>query len=391
MRNVNQVHAALSGDPRLGETESSVSYGGRRFRSQWMNLRVEEYDLLEDASVRLTSYSHGGGCACKLGITELAEVLRYLPTSDPDGRVLVGLDAPDDAGVFQVAEDLALVQTVDFFTPIVDDPYSWGRIAAVNALSDVYAMGGVPITALNLVAWPRDLDFALLGKVIEGGRDACREAGVAVVGGHSVDDPEPKFGLAVTGTVHPDKYVTKTTASAGADLVLSKPLGMGIITHSIKHGTPPAALVEQAIAIMGTLNRSAAEAMTEVGVEAATDVTGFGLLGHLMQMLDERLDAEVRFSDVPVLAGALDLATRGVMPGGSARNREATAPVVDEGGTAEHEMAVLYDAQTSGGLLMAVDPGKTDGLMAALDERGVISAVIGRLSEGQGLIKVING
>lgn len=340
---------------------------------------------------KLTSYSHGGGCACKLGITELAEVLRYLPASSSDDRVLVGLDAPDDAGIFQVTADLALVQTVDFFTPIVDDAYSWGRIAAVNALSDVYAMGGVPITAMNLVAWPRDLDFALLGKVIEGGRDACTEAGVAVVGGHSVDDPEPKFGMAVTGTVHPDRYVSKSTASAGADLVLSKPLGMGIVTHSIKHGAPHKALVDQAIEIMGTLNRRAAEAMTEVGVEAATDVTGFGLLGHLAQMLDRRLDAEVHLGDIPVLVGARELAAQGVMSGGSVRNKEATAPVVDVDGPTDVEIAVLYDAQTSGGLLMAVDRRKTDRLVAALQERGVVGAVIGQLSEGQGRIKVVEG
>ncbi|MPZ68569.1 MAG: selenide, water dikinase SelD [Actinobacteria bacterium] len=340
-------------------------------------------------SVRLTAFSHGGGCACKLGIAELAEILRYLPTTNHDNRVLVGLDAPDDAGVFQVTKDVALVQTVDFFTPIVDDPYSWGRIAAVNALSDVYAMGGTPITALNLVAWPRDLEFTLLGRVIEGGQDACIEAGVPVIGGHSVDDPEPKFGLAVTGTVHPKEYLTKTSGFAGNDLVLTKPLGMGIITHSIKHGSPPAELVEQAIAVMGTLNQSAAEAMKETGVEAATDVTGFGLLGHLVQMLDGRLDAEVHFKGVPVLAGALDLADHGVMPGGSVRNREATAPVVDEGGTAQHEMAVLYDAQTSGGLLMAVDQTKTSSLMAALTKRGIDGAVIGRLLKGQGRIRVI--
>lgn len=338
---------------------------------------------------RLTTYSHGGGCACKLGIAELAEVLELLPASPPDERVLLGLESPDDAGVVRVSDDLALVQTVDFFTPIVDDPYDWGRIAAVNALSDVYAMGGVPVSALNLVAWPRVLDFALLGRVLEGGRDACTEAGVSVVGGHSVDDPEPKFGLAVTGTVHPERFVTKTTAHAGADLVLSKPLGMGIITHSIKEGTAPESLVRTAVAIMGTLNRAASEAMLEVGVQAATDVTGFGLLGHLAQMLGGRMDAEIRFEDVPVIPEAFELAAGGTLPGGSARNRDATAPLVDSGVIPENEVAVLYDAQTSGGLLMAVAPGRTDDLLRAMEKRGAVGAVVGRLGAGSGRIKVV--
>lgn len=271
----------------------------------------------------------------------------------------------------------------------MDDPYDWGRIAAVNALSDVYAMGGVPVSALNLVAWPRALDFALLGRVLEGGRDACTEAGVSVVGGHSVDDPEPKFGLAVTGTVHPERFVTKTTAHAGADLVLSKPLGMGIITHSIKEGTAPESLVRTAVAIMGTLNRAASEAMLEVGVQAATDVTGFGLLGHLTQMLGGWMDAEVRFEDVPVIPEAFELAAGGTLPGGSARNRDATAPLVDSGVIPKNEVAVLYDAQTSGGLLMAVAPGRTDDLLRAMEKRGAVGAVVGRLGAGSGRIKVV--
>lgn len=337
---------------------------------------------------RLTAYSHGGGCACKLGIAELDAILGHLPAARPDERVLVGLESPDDAGVFRISADLALVQTVDFFTPIVDDPYDWGRIAAVNALSDVYAMGGTPQTALNLVAWPRDLDFALLAKVLEGAQAACAEAGVAVVGGHSIDDAEPKFGLAVTGTVHPEHFVAKNTAAAGEDLVLTKPLGTGIITHAIKAGSAPHDVVEGAVVTMGTLNRAAAEAMVEVGVAAATDVTGFGLLGHLAQMIGDRLDAELRYDDIPVLAGVGPLAAAGTLPGGSVRNRDATAPRVDPGAISETEMAILYDAQTSGGLLMAVTPERTGPLLEALNRRGADGIVIGRLDEGNGGIRV---
>nr|MBA2311680.1 selenide, water dikinase SelD [Actinomycetota bacterium] len=282
-------------------------------------------------------------------------------SSDP--ALLVGLDVPDDAAVYRLREDLALVQTVDFFTPIVDDPWAWGRIAAANALSDVYAMGGRPLTALNLVAWPRALDLELLGRVLEGSLDACEEAGVAVVGGHSVDDPEPKFGLAVTGTVHPDRVVRKTGAGPGAELVLTKPLGMGIISAAVKDGSAGPEAEAEAVAIMSRLNAHACEAMLEARVRSATDVTGFGLMGHLLQMLDRDLDAEVSASAVPLVTGAKELAGRGVLPGGSRRNFEAGKERVDADGVDESLRAVLFDAQTSGGLLMAVDPSRTAELL----------------------------
>ena len=254
--------------------------------------------------VRLTSYTHGGGCACKLGTDELAQVLRHVNTTHHDPSLLVGLDSPDDAAVYRIGPDVAIVQTVDFFTPIVDDAYSWGRIAAANALSDVYAMGASPKTALNLVGWPRELGFDILGAVIDGAGDACNEAGVTIVGGHSIEDPEPKFGLSVTGVVHPDRIVTKTGAAAGSELVLTKPLGMGIVSSGIKEGKTTAETAERAIRIMSTLNRSASEAMIQVGVDAATDVTGFGLVGHLLQMLDGRLDADLDARERPRARGS---------------------------------------------------------------------------------------
>ena len=309
-------------------------------------------------------------------------------TTTDDPALLVGLDTPDDAGVYRISKRVAMVQTVDFFTPIVDDPFAWGRIAAANALSDVYAMGARPVTALNLVGWPRALGFELLGRVIDGASEACVEARVAVIGGHSIDDPEPKFGLAVTGFVDPDKIVRNTGALPGSELVLTKPLGMGIISSGIKDRKTSPATADEAIRIMSALNRAPAEAMVEVGVAAATDVTGFGLIGHLQEMLRDGLDAELEFDAIPVLEEAFDLAEQGVLPGGSKRNHEASRGMVDAGDLNEPSRLVLFDAQTSGGLLIAVDPAKTKRLLGALAKRGAEGHVIGRLTPGKGRIKI---
>jgi selenide, water dikinase len=318
-------------------------------------------------------------------------VLRHVKTTSQDPALLVGLDAPDDAAVYLVAPGLAIVQTVDFFTPIVDDPAAWGRIAAANAFSDIYAMGADPKTALNLVAWPRSLDFEILGRVLDGAGQACEEAGVSIVGGHSIDDPEPKFGLAVTGFVDPDAIVRKSGAQTGNDLILTKPLGMGIISSGIKEGLTSEGTANEAMRVMGTLNRPAAEVMARSPVTAGTDVTGFGLVGHLLQMLDGSLSAEVEFEAVPVLQEAFDLAAKGVLPGGSKRNIEAmSGSVEDEAGLDDAQRAVLFDAQTSGGLLMAVNEGSTDSVIADLKAAGVAGAsVIGRFVEGAGIIKII--
>ena len=317
-------------------------------------------------------------------------MLRHVKTTSSDPHLLVGLDAPDDAAVYEVAPGVAIVQTVDFFTPIVDDPYAWGRIAAANALSDIYAMGARPVTALSLIAWPRSLDMDVLGRVLDGAADACEEAGVSIVGGHSIDDPEPKYGLSVTGTVDPHKIVRKGPAPRGADLVLTKPLGMGIIASGIKEGKTSPATIQEATRIMGTLNRAAADAMVEIGVAAATDVTGFGLIGHLLQMLDEKVSAELDFDAVPLLAEALELAAQGVFPGGSRRNQETLEELVDTSGLAEPERRVLFDAQTSGGLLIAIERARTPDLLSALKAKGVEEAArIGELVPGDGTIRVI--
>jgi selenide,water dikinase len=310
-------------------------------------------------------------------------------TTNQDPALLVGLDAPDDAAVYRITDDIAIVQTVDFFTPIVDDPHAWGRIAAANALSDVYAMGGKPVTALNLIGWPRALDLEILGRVLEGAGETCDLAGVAIVGGHSVDDPEPKFGLSVTGTVHPDRIVRKSGAPAGSILVLTKPLGMGIISSGIKDGLTSLETAQVATEVMARLNADAAEAMIEIGVSAATDVTGFGLIGHLLGMLGDSLDASLDFGSIPVLNEAFDLAAQGVLPGGSRRNLEAMRDKVELGDLNDAASVVLFDAQTSGGLLIAVDPAKVESLVAALGTRGVTGAVIGAVGAGTGRVEVV--
>jgi selenide,water dikinase len=279
--------------------------------------------------------------------------LRNSPvTRHPD--LLVGLETSDDAAVYVTPGGTALVQTVDFFTPVVDDPYDWGRITAANALSDVYAMGGTPITALQLVGWPRDtLPFVLLEEVIAGGAAVMEAAGCTIVGGHSIDDPEPKYGFAVTGLVEPDRLVTNAGAQPGDSLVLTKPLGTGIIATAIKNQKADTAVAGQAVEIMAALNEGASRAMTSVGVNAATDITGFGLLGHLTEMLEAAgLAAELSVSAVPLIDGVLDLAGQGILPGGSKRNLESVADSVDFGDIPVHIRNVLADAQTSGGLLI---------------------------------------
>ena len=316
--------------------------------------------------------------------------MRHVKTTSTDPALLVGLDTPDDAGVYRLAPDLAMVQTVDFFTPIVDDPYDWGRIAAANALSDVYAMGGRPITALNLVGWPRSLDFAWLGRVLEGGQAVCDEADVSVIGGHSIDDTEPKFGLAVTGTVHPDRIVSTFGAAAGSELILTKALGTGIVSAAIKNGAASEGSIAAAVEQMTTLNRTAAEVMTAHEVRHATDVTGFGLVGHLLEMLGPNLSARLEWPSIPILQGAADLAAGGNLPSGTRRNAEAAEGRVSAPGLYEAHRWLLFDAQTSGGLLMAVPRDRSGAVLADLHERGVGSASrIGSLEDGDGHIEVV--
>jgi len=307
----------------------------------------------------------------------------------------VSTNTADDAGVYRIAPDLALVQTVDVFTPIVDEPYWFGAIAAANALSDVYAMGGTPRLALNIAGFPRaKLPLDVLGEILKGGADKCTEAGVVVIGGHTIDDPEPKFGLAVTGFIHPDRIVTNASARPGDRLVLTKPLGLGVITTGIKQERTSRSTIEEAIRLMATLNRDAARAMTEVGVSAATDVTGFGLLGHLHEMTRAaQVKARIRLSEVPILEEAWTLAREGVIPGGTDRNRAALEGAVTWDGVGEDGRVLLCDAQTSGGLLMAVPADRLDRLLRALRGGGVpAAAVVGEITgPGRGEITVAAG
>ncbi len=303
------------------------------------------------------------------------------------------METADDAAVYRINDEQAMVFTVDYFTPIVDDPYQFGRIAAANALSDTWAMGGEPALALNIVGFPsRTLPLAMLQEILRGGADIAAEAGVAVAGGHSIDDPEPKYGMAVVGFVHPDRVVTNVGARPGDVLFLTKPLGIGIIATGIKRQKVSPETVEHAIRVMTTLNRGGARAMRAVGVHAATDVTGYGLLGHLREMVAEGgIGARVRLSQVPVLEETWDLVRAGVCPGGTERNLAAVECQVDFADLDEAERLVLCDAQTSGGLLIAVAPEKADALEAALRAEGTLSAArIGEISAGpEGRMEVV--
>lgn len=289
---------------------------------------------------------------------------------------MVGTETSDDAAVYRLTPDLAIVQTVDYITPLVDDPYAYGQIAAANALSDVYAMGARPIVALNIVAFPAtELPLEILGEILRGGADKAHEANVSVVGGHSVDDHEPKYGMAVTGVVHPDKIIRNSRAQPGDRLILTKPLGMGIISTAIKRDLASTELIERAIAIMSTLNRAAAEAAIAIGVHAATDVTGFGLLGHLHEMTaGSGLSARISARQVPVLPEVPQLARDGIVPGGSRRNLTFAEDFVRFDPSVSPETTlVLADAQTSGGLLLAVAERKSAELQRALYDHGVVT------------------
>jgi selenide, water dikinase len=334
--------------------------------------------------LRLTALSHGAGCACKLGSVDLAEVLRHLPAV-VDPRVLVDAATRDDAAVFKLSDDRALVATTDFFTPIVDDPRAWGAIAAANALSDVYAMGGTPLFALNLVGWPREkLPFDVLGEVLAGAAEVTQRARCLMLGGHSIDVLEPLFGLVVIGEVHPERALTNAGACAGDVLVLTKPLGTGILATALKRDALIEAGMADAVRSMTTLNEGAARAALAVGVSAATDVTGFGLLGHLGNILTaSKVGAELAFAALPILPHALNLAHRGIVPGGTQRNLQAAEHVAWADDVTPTERLLCVDAQTSGGLLLAVPPENEAALLAALREAETpAAAVIGRLTPG---------
>jgi selenide,water dikinase len=338
------------------------------------------------APIRLTSFSHGAGCACKLGSADLGKVLAHLPRSTRSD-ILVDAATRDDAAVVRIAPDRALIATVDFFTPIVDNARDWGAIAAANAVSDIYAMGGKPLFALNLVGWPREkIPFELLGQVLDGAAEILERAGCPAVGGHSIDDPEPKFGLAVIGEAHPDRLLTNAGGHAGDVLLLTKPLGTGILTTALKRDVIGEDGLVEAVRVMTTLNDKAAAVALANGATTATDITGFGLLGHLSNItrasgVGALLDAD----SLPILAGARELAEKGVLPGGTKRNREAVE-VQWAADVEEADRWLLADAQTSGGLLFAVPADRARAARAALEAAGTPAArIVGSLTAEPGI------
>ena len=312
---------------------------------------------------------------------------RLTPPDSPN--LLVGAASGDDAAVYRLSDERALVVTADFITPVVDDARDWGRVAAANAVSDIYAMGGTPLLGLNLVCWnTEELSNDLLGDVLLGGQDIAHECGFIVAGGHTVEDPEPKFGMAVVGEVHPNKMLTNAGLWAGQSLVLTKPLGIGIITTAQKRDVVDAATMQAAITSMTTTNAGGAAAAVAAGASGATDVTGFGLLGHAGRMAQESgVGLEIVVDDVPVIVGATALAADGVVPGGTGRNLAWIEEWLDIGaGVDELDVTILADAQTSGGLVFGVDPDAADDVVAGLVADGHTAAVIGRAVNGNGRI-----
>ena len=321
---------------------------------------------MAENEVKLTKLAKCAGCGAKVGAGTLAQLLEGLPVRR-DPNLLVGFDKSDDASIFRISGELALVQTVDFFPPIADDPRLFGRIAAANALSDVYAMGGEPKLCLNIMAVPKDMPPETVHQILRGGYEKVYEAGALITGGHSILDDEPKYGLAVTGFVHPEKMLTNSGARPGDVLLLTKPLGLGVLTTAAKADMAPPEAMERACALMTTLNKSARDAMVKYRVHACTDVTGFGLLGHGLEMAQgSGVELEIDVGAVDFIPEAAELAKMGVLPEGMYRNRFFAEGSVDPGAAELRRQDLLYDPQTSGGLLMAADPADAEALYAEL-------------------------
>lgn len=348
---------------------------------------------LPGGPIRLTQFAKRAGCAAKQPPGYLLSLLGMLPQiTDP--RVLVGSATSDDAAIYKLNDEIALVLTTDFFTPIVDRPYDFGAIAAANALSDVYAMGGKPVAALNLVGFPdQKLPVEVLGEILRGAADKAAEAGIAIIGGHTIQTEEPIFGLSVVGSVHPSKVLSNAGAQPGDVLVLTKPIGLGIITTAAKNGEDKLGAIDEAIAIMSTLNRNAAQVLERYEVHALTDVTGFGLLGHLRNMTTaSRVNALIRLPGVPVLNAAKEYVRSGIAPGGTHANWRFLANWVSYGTDVEKpDQLLLCDAQTSGGLLICLPAGQAEPLIESLRQAGVsAAAVVGQIVEpGEGRISVV--
>ncbi|HXA28809.1 MAG TPA: selenide, water dikinase SelD [Candidatus Angelobacter sp.] len=338
---------------------------------------------MSTSTIRLTAYASGGGCATKIAQSELASILATLPLAVASPQLLVGAGTSDDAAVYKLSDDLAIVVTTDFFAPVVDDPGDYGAIAAANALSDVYAMGGTPVLALNLVAWPGDdvLPPWVLGEVLRAGAETVRSAGAVLAGGHSVRDQEPKYGLAVVGTVHPEQVTSNARGRPGDLLVLTKALGTGVVSNATKLGEAPPHVTAAAVESMRTLNRAAAEAAARAGVRCATDVTGFGLLGHARNIAAGSVcGVEIDAASLPMLPGVAELVDGGWVPGGSRRNLAFADEWAEwDPAVTPLQRVIATDAQTSGGLLLTVSPAQCDQLVQDIRANGGLAVVAGRL------------
>ncbi len=348
--------------------------------------------ISDTKEIKLTHYTHGLGCACKIKPQNLEKVLKTLPGFF-DKNVLVGTETSDDATVYKINDETAIVQTLDFFTPIVDDPFDFGAIAAANALSDIYAMGAKPLFALNIVGFPEDtLPLSVLEQILKGAHDKASEAGINVLGGHTIEDPEPKYGMVVSGVIHPDKIIKNEGAKPGDAIVLTKPLGTGIISTAIKRGLVDDSLRKEVTALMSQLNKTAAEVMEKYEIHSCTDVTGFGLLGHLREMSKaSRCNVNIVFNNIPFIREAKSLAAAGIIPGGTFNNLDFVKNDVDFGSMTRTNQLLLCDAQTSGGLLVVLNSSIAGAYIEELARAGVSEAVIiGEFTEsGNGRISVI--
>lgn len=350
-------------------------------------MRQEVKTMADD--IKLTKLASCAGCGAKVGAGTLQKLLKDLKVRE-DPNLLVGFDRSDDAAVYRLRDDLAVVQTLDFFPPIADDPYTYGAIAATNALSDVYAMGGEPVTALNILAVPEKMEKTVVQEILRGGYDKVYEAGALITGGHSILDPEPKYGLAVTGFVHPDRMLTNSGAKPGDVLLFTKPIGIGILTTAAKADMLTPELEKRMTDLMMTLNKAARDAMVKYRVHACTDVTGFGMLGHLSEMATgSDVEITLHVDEVDLISEAYEFAQMGLLPAGMYRNRSFAEKYVDAGQTELAKQDMLYDPQTSGGLLIAVDPADADALFAELKDSVPSAQRIGTVSEYHGGARIL--
>lgn len=326
-------------------------------------------------------FCKGGGCTAKLGAGVLARVLEKLPKGPADPNLLIGYDSKDDAAVYQISEDTAIVQTLDFFPPMVEDPYIFGQIAAANALSDIYAMGGTVKTALNIVCFPETMDLNILGEIMRGGSEKVIEAGGILSGGHSIADSDVKYGLSVTGVIHPRQIYPNNQGRPGDKLILTKKLGVGIVCTANRVQQASKEAMEEAVTSMTTLNRNASEISRRYEIHACTDVTGFGFLGHLHEMMDGRLSCRIDAAQIPVIPAALDYADEFLLTAGGQRNRNYAGPYVEFENIPFAMEEVLFDPQTSGGLLMAVRPDQAADLLKELRDSGHPARIVGEILE----------